>query len=219
MFGRLQTYLAAAFICLALAISPGHSQAQATYTTEFDAAFTVTSITESETFDGWGELWGRTELEESYSTDLIVLVYRNKLDRYIEDPFKALKNIDYNVTTIFEIASGSNSVKDSAGGISRFPVKVSMSSRSWERSIEGEDKGLVLTHVCDGQGTLDKTAVGLHISPIPPGSGRGPVVSLVSGYRLVVSAGNIQSFVGATEVSDQPQRQRHVYYKCFVLRQ
>lgn len=53
---------------------------------------------------------------------------------------------------------------------------------------------LVLTYVYDGQGTLDKTGVGLHISPIPPGSGKGPVVRLTSGYRLVVSAGNIQSF-------------------------
>ena len=194
MFRRLRIYLAAAFMCLAFIAHPDHSQAQATYTTEFDAALTVTSITRSELFDGWGELAGRRRTTESFSTSLVVSVYRNKLDPYIEDPFKALKNIDYNVTTMFEIASGSNWVKDSAGGGSRFPVRVNISSRSWERSIEGKDKGLILVNVYDGQGTLDKTGVGLHISPIPPGSGKGPVVSLTSGYRLVVSAGNIQGF-------------------------
>ena len=194
MFRRLRIYLAAAFMCLAFIAHPDHSQAQATYTTEFDAALTVTSITRSERFDGWGELAGRRRTTESFSTSLVVSVFRNKLDPYIEDPFKALKNIDYNVTTMFEIASGSNWVKDSAGGSSRLPVRVNISSRSWERSIEGKDKGLILVNVYDGQGTLDKTGVGLHISPIPPGSGKGPVVSLTSGYRLVVSAGNIQGF-------------------------
>ena len=194
MFGKLRVNLAAVFVCLAFIAYPGPAQARATYATEFDAALTVTSTTESESFDGWGELSGRTQRKESYSTDLIVSVYRNKLDRYIEDPFKALKNIDYRTTSMFEIASGSNSLEDSAGKSSRFPVKVNISSRMWERSIEGKDKGLVLTYVYDGQGTLDKTGVGMHISPIPPGSGKGPVVSLVSGYRLVVSAGNIQSF-------------------------
>ena len=197
MAGKARMCIVAAVICLALmalAIGPGRSQAKATYTTEFDALLTVTSITRSELFDGWGELAGRSRTTESFSTSLVVSVYRNKLDPYIEDPFKALKNIDYDVTTMFEIASGSNWVNDSAGGGSRFPVRVNISSRSWERSIEGEDKGLILAHVYDGQGTLDKTGVGLHISPIPPGSGKGPVVSLTSGYRLVVSAGNIQSF-------------------------
>jgi hypothetical protein len=139
MFGKLRIYIAAVFICLAFMAYPGHSQAQATYTTEFDAALTVAGTTKSESFDGWGELSGRTQLKESYSTDLIVSVYRDKLDRYIEDPFKALKNIDYDVTTMFDIASGSSWVEDSPGKSSWFPVKVNISRRSWERSIEGKD--------------------------------------------------------------------------------
>ena len=101
MAGKARMYVAATFICLALAIGPGRSQAQATYATEFDVALTVTSITKSESFDGWGELSKRSQRNESYSTDLIMSVYRNKLDRYIEDPFKALKNIDYRATTMF----------------------------------------------------------------------------------------------------------------------
>ena len=48
MAGKARMCIVAAVICLALmalAIGPGRSQAKATYTTEFDAALTVTSTT------------------------------------------------------------------------------------------------------------------------------------------------------------------------------
>ena len=194
MTEMMRIRVAAVFLCLTLAIGLGHSQAKGTYTTQFDADVTVTCITKSELFDRWGELVGRTESQESFSTNLIVSVHRNKLDRYLKDPFGTLGNIDYNTTTMFEVASGSNAMVSSSGEIGRFPVKVSIASRSWEQSVEDENKGLVLTGVHNGEGTLDKTGVALHISPILPGSGKGPVVRLISGYRLVMSAGNIQSF-------------------------
>ncbi|OPZ63818.1 MAG: hypothetical protein BWY85_01503 [Firmicutes bacterium ADurb.Bin506] len=187
---------AALLIAVLLAITSHSSNAaaqQPTYTTEFDAHITVTAVGKSESVDGSGEVVGKSEWDSSFATDMVVYLYRNKLDMYMEDPIGTMERLDYTETTEFIIASGSNA-RESGFGASRFPVNVSSLRQTWEPRIDGE--GLILAHISDASGTLDNTAVALHISPIPPATpvGSGPVVSLVTRYRLVVSSGNLQAF-------------------------
>lgn len=186
-----------ALVCAALAVMATCSvcvAAQATYVTEFDAHISVSGTGEKKSFDGSGQATSRSEWTEAFSTDMVVEVYKNKLDMYIEDPFDTLKRINYTTTTLFEIASGSN-IRTPELGASRFPVTVDSSVRTWEKSIDG--KGLILISTYEASGILDNTGVGLHISPIPPATpvGKGPMVSLATEYRLVVSAGNLQAYL------------------------
>lgn len=223
---RPHVLAASALLCAvlaAIAFHPGRAaaqaQAQAMHTTEFDARITVTASGSSESLDGRGDVAARSEWDESFSTDMVLTVHRNKLDMYMENPIDTLRMLGYSATTQFAIASGSNA-REQELGASRFPVTVSASRKTWGPSID--DGRLILTHTVEASGVLDDTAVGMHISPIPPGTpvGGGPVVSLVTRYRLVVSAGNLQSIIDpnaprakvkrydqyAKEWVDEPQR-------------